>query len=233
MPTPRPIIAAICGPNSGIDRPRDASPTTAVATPRPTVAVPMGRPIAITEPKAIIRMTTAARMPRISLAGNSNFWKTCPPYSTSRPGTRTSCPNSWIASAMCWVVAWSTRVTVSWANETSCPVVLVGASAGRVCWAPSSLYGLTTFTGSVSAACSSAGSAATSSAVRTLFFESRRMASTCSNRAVIAACTSGSWLPCAAVNTIWAGNPSSPLPMALNASPTFFDSLSGWENSVW
>ena len=44
------------------------------------------------------------------------------------------------------VVAWSTRATVSWANDTSCPVVLEGESAGRVCCPPSSLYGLTTFT---------------------------------------------------------------------------------------
>ncbi len=79
MPTPRPIIAVICGPNSGIEKPCEASPTMAMPMPRPISAVVIGRPMAITEPNARSRMTMAASTPSSSLAGNSNFWNTWPP----------------------------------------------------------------------------------------------------------------------------------------------------------
>ena len=73
MPTPRPIIAAIGGVKSGIERHvAEQVPTSAEPTPRPNSAVPIGRPIASTEPKARIRMMTAASTPSISLAGSSN-----------------------------------------------------------------------------------------------------------------------------------------------------------------
>ena len=53
MPTPRPIIAAICGAKSGIAKPLETMPRKPMLTPRPKSAVPIGRPIASTEPKAI------------------------------------------------------------------------------------------------------------------------------------------------------------------------------------
>ena len=63
MPTPMPIIATIAVVKSGMAIGLLSSVTIAVAQPRPNRAVPIGRPIASTEPKAMIRMTTAARMP--------------------------------------------------------------------------------------------------------------------------------------------------------------------------
>ena len=63
MPTPRPIIATIAEVKSGIDRVWLSSVTTALATPRPNSAMPIGRPIASTEPKAMMRMMTAASTP--------------------------------------------------------------------------------------------------------------------------------------------------------------------------
>ena len=63
MPTPRPIIATIADVKSGIDRLLLSRVTTALATPRPNRAMPMGRPIASTEPKAMMRMITAASTP--------------------------------------------------------------------------------------------------------------------------------------------------------------------------
>ncbi len=63
MPTPMPIIATIAVVKSGMAIGLLSSVTSAVAMPRPNSAVPIGRPIASTEPKAMMRMMTAARMP--------------------------------------------------------------------------------------------------------------------------------------------------------------------------
>ena len=63
MPTPRPIIATICTVKSGIEMKLLSSETRAVPMPSPNRAVPIGRPIASTEPKARMRMMTAAMMP--------------------------------------------------------------------------------------------------------------------------------------------------------------------------
>ena len=57
------------------------APRAPMPMPRPNRAVPIGRPIASTEPKATSRMMTAARMPRISLSGSSNSPNSSPPYS--------------------------------------------------------------------------------------------------------------------------------------------------------
>ena len=72
MPTPIPIIAAICGPNSGMVKPLEAMAITAAPTPRPNSAVVIGSPIASTEPNAMSKMTIAASRPRISLSGRWN-----------------------------------------------------------------------------------------------------------------------------------------------------------------
>ena len=60
MPTPSPIIAAMAVVKSGMVATFDASATSAMPESRPASAVPMGRPMARTEPKAISRMMTAA-----------------------------------------------------------------------------------------------------------------------------------------------------------------------------
>ncbi len=63
MPTPRPIIATIAVVKSGMSMTLLPSDTSAVAMPRPNSAVPIGSPIASTDPKARMRMMTAAMMP--------------------------------------------------------------------------------------------------------------------------------------------------------------------------
>ena len=63
MPTPSPIIATICTVKSGIDRACEKIVTSPAPVARPTTAVPIGRPIASTEPKARIRMIIAAIRP--------------------------------------------------------------------------------------------------------------------------------------------------------------------------
>jgi hypothetical protein len=85
MPTPRPIIATIEIVKSGIAMTWLRMPTSADAMPRPNSAMPIGRPIASTEPKATIRMMTAAMMPRSSLSGSSNLPNGSPPYSSCTP----------------------------------------------------------------------------------------------------------------------------------------------------
>ena len=58
----------------------------------------MGRPMAITEPKAMIRMTMAKPSPSASEFGGSNSAKIDPPISTRRPSMSATC--SVIASSM-------------------------------------------------------------------------------------------------------------------------------------
>ena len=55
------------------------------AAARPSRAMPMGKPMAITEPKAKTRMMMAAKSPNASLSGISKTRNNCPPYSTPIP----------------------------------------------------------------------------------------------------------------------------------------------------
>ena len=63
MPTPMPIMAASSWPKVGTLIPWLMKSMTPKAMATPKRAVRMGRPMAITEPKASSRMMTAARMP--------------------------------------------------------------------------------------------------------------------------------------------------------------------------
>ena len=63
MPTPMPIIATIAVVKSGIEITLLPSDTSADPMPSPNSAVPMGSPMASTEPKARMRMMTAASRP--------------------------------------------------------------------------------------------------------------------------------------------------------------------------
>ncbi len=63
MPTPMPIIATMAVVKSGIEMTWLPIVTSADATPSPKRAVPIGSPIASTEPNARIRMITAAIRP--------------------------------------------------------------------------------------------------------------------------------------------------------------------------
>ena len=66
MPTPRPIIVAIWGVNSGVFMNRATTEMRLTPMPMPRRAVTMGRPMATTEPKATSSTTTAASRPRPS-----------------------------------------------------------------------------------------------------------------------------------------------------------------------
>ena len=63
MPTPMPIIAANCGLNSGKSAKFAPSPITEKPAPSAKIAAPSGSPMAITDPNAISRMSTAASSP--------------------------------------------------------------------------------------------------------------------------------------------------------------------------
>ncbi len=116
MPTPRPIIATIWTVKSGIDRTCESSVTNAAPVARPTTAVPIGRPIASTEPKARIRMIIAAINPYSSEAGSSNSPKISPPYSIVNPSMATSSSNSWTSSEKSRISVWSRSVMLTWAK---------------------------------------------------------------------------------------------------------------------
>ena len=64
------------------------SPTTAKLMPTPKSAVRIGRPMAMIDPKAISRMTTAASRPKTSLGGSSNLAKYWPLNSVTTPSVR-------------------------------------------------------------------------------------------------------------------------------------------------
>ena len=72
----------------GIDMRLLTSATMPEATSRPSSAMPIGRPMAMTDPNASTRMMTAARRPRASLSGMANSWNTVPPYAISAPVMR-------------------------------------------------------------------------------------------------------------------------------------------------
>ncbi len=67
MPTPMPIMAASSWPKVGTLMPWLRKSTTPKAMATPNRAVRIGRPMAMTEPKASSRMMMAARMPTPSL----------------------------------------------------------------------------------------------------------------------------------------------------------------------
>ena len=69
MPTPRPIIVATWGVNSGVFMNRARTEMRLTPIPMPSRAVTIGRPMATTDPKATRSTTTAASRPRPSLDG--------------------------------------------------------------------------------------------------------------------------------------------------------------------
>ena len=87
MPTPRPIITPSVVATSGMVNRFEARVTTKTPTPMPPKAVPIGRPIANTEPKAKMRITMAKARPSTSEVGASNSANTSPPYSICTPST--------------------------------------------------------------------------------------------------------------------------------------------------
>jgi len=115
MPTPIPIIAVTCGAKEGTSVNRASSVTIASPMPMPNSAVMIGSPIARTDPNAINKMSTAARMPIASLAGCVWSVNIEPPSSTWRldvfafftrsrmcearaTGTSLACTSNWISA---------------------------------------------------------------------------------------------------------------------------------------
>ena len=87
MPTPRPSITAMIVVKSGIVTRFESMPTSATPRRCRRRAMPMGRPMASTEPKARMRMTMAKPRPSTSDSGGSNSASTGPPSSTRSPST--------------------------------------------------------------------------------------------------------------------------------------------------
>ena len=85
MPTPRPIITASVVVKSGMDTTWLTSVMTMAPVAMPARAVPTGRPMASTEPKATMRMKMAKARPSVSDEGGSNEPNMSPPNSICTP----------------------------------------------------------------------------------------------------------------------------------------------------
>ena len=112
-----PIMAASSVPKVGTVTARLMKSTVPNAIASANRAVRMGRPMAMTEPKASSRMTIAARMPTPSLAPKANFWILAmgdPPRMTEIPGPAPC----WARLTTAWMAAFG-RVGVPWSNWTS------------------------------------------------------------------------------------------------------------------
>ena len=153
---------------SGIEKMLLSRPAMIVPTPMPASAVPTGKPMASTEPKARMRTMMAKAKPSVSELGGSKSAKTWPPSSTWRPGTSSGMAafTSFVRSAASSMVKSRGRPTR--ANAT--------VPSWEICWAPSGLYGdVTLATESIAAtsvkncvmACCTAGSVTPCSAWKT------------------------------------------------------------------
>ena len=83
---------------------------------RPSSAMPMGSPMATTEPKAMTRMMTAASRPRASLSGSSNSSNATPPYATVGTAARSSAVASLMESPISTIESRSPRAELTWMN---------------------------------------------------------------------------------------------------------------------
>ena len=70
MPTPSPIMLASCGAKLGIAIRWAISDIELIPSASPKTAMPIGRPIAITDPNATSRITIAATSPISSVIPN-------------------------------------------------------------------------------------------------------------------------------------------------------------------
>jgi hypothetical protein len=85
MPTPRPIITASVVVKSGMETTWLTRVMIVAPVAMPAMAVPTGRPIASTEPKATIRMKMAKARPSVSDDGGSKSPNISPPNSIWTP----------------------------------------------------------------------------------------------------------------------------------------------------
>ncbi len=81
MPTPSPIITPIVVAKSGMVNTLLSRVSATEPAAMPASAVPIGKPVASTEPNARVRMITAKPMPSSSEDGASNEENAWPPYS--------------------------------------------------------------------------------------------------------------------------------------------------------
>ena len=138
---PSPIITPMSGAKSGMVvmlLRRLTRPTAPVIT--PASAIPIGRPIASTDPKARISTTIANARPMSSVSGGASSARAAPPTSTRKPSTAGM--SSMISAPM---AADSVESTVgsrfTWANTI--------VPSPETCCAPSSSNGLTSVTPSI------------------------------------------------------------------------------------
>ncbi len=101
MPTAKPIIAASVGAKVATSRKFATKVTNSTPVPTPTMAVRIGSPAAMTDPKAISKMTRAKITPMISLLGGSPPAKsrTWPSAPTAKESEFVSSINPRIAAA--------------------------------------------------------------------------------------------------------------------------------------
>ncbi len=88
MPTPSPTIEASVGATEGMSNSAASAVINPNALARPASAVPIGSPMAITEPKAMSSTTTAAKSPMTSWpsgAARTAWVGSSPPSSVCTP----------------------------------------------------------------------------------------------------------------------------------------------------
>ena len=105
-----PIIEATWVVKPGVCRTFDHRVTQPRAVTIPAIAVTIGRPIATTEPNAMRRMKTAARMPNISLAGGPSLLNPSPRNSTCTPpccSALARSSNAPVGSSLAPIMSWS------------------------------------------------------------------------------------------------------------------------------
>ena len=122
MPTPNPIMAATMLVKLGTSTTLASTSMMARPMPMPMIAVRIGRPMASTDPKAISRMTMAARVPapsELPPVSNSAFWMAKPPSSnlTPEPAVLASPASlaAWAAAIM--ALASSTGKSLPWMSS--------------------------------------------------------------------------------------------------------------------
>ena len=136
MPTPRPIITPSVVAKSGMVKMLETNVATSTPAAIPPNAVPIGKPMANTEPNAKIKITMANARPSTSDVGVSKAANTSPPYSICTPATTGS-----IAFISAKTSSNSSAESSSAMNDTLANAI---SPLGAICRLPAAVNGLTT-----------------------------------------------------------------------------------------
>ena len=94
----------------------ETRPTTITPEAMPATAMPIGKPMARTDPKAKIKMTMANPSPSTSDSGGSNSPNTWPPNSTRNPAFSAAGTRSLTFLPMACISAKSVIVDANWTS---------------------------------------------------------------------------------------------------------------------